>query len=110
VLYQYRDIADVLLRQSVAVDTSSALTGRTPLLDAVMNGDSKTVDKLLQYSADPTVADKVYINDADVTSWLFCGGAVFWIENRSYSHVSRVSNCIRACHCAIMQTLPPLRS
>jgi hypothetical protein len=92
VLYQYRDIADVLLRQGVAVDTSSALTGRTPLLDAVMNGDSKTVDKLLQYSADPTVADNV--SDADVAIWLFCAGAVVWVENRSYNHVSLVSNCI----------------
>jgi ankyrin repeat protein len=90
VLYQYRDIADVLLRQGVAVDTSSALTGRTPLLDAVMNGDSRTVDMLLQYSADPTLADKV--SDADVSSWLFCGGAVLWVDDRSYNHVLLVSN------------------
>lgn len=61
-LHQYRDIADLLLRQGVAVDTHSTQEGRTPLLDAVTNRDAKSVDKLLQYSADPTTTDQVRLS------------------------------------------------
>jgi ankyrin repeat protein len=58
ITYRYRHIAELLLRQGVAVDTQAA-DGNTPLLSAVYSRDVKLVDLLLQYSAHLAVADAV---------------------------------------------------
>lgn len=58
VTFQLRDTVTELLKNGVAVNTQ-AITGRTPLLDAVMSADYKIAELLLKYGADVTLADSV---------------------------------------------------
>lgn len=55
--YQFRPITELLLRHGVAVNTQAGPNLETPLLEATATADTKAVNLLLQYSADPTVCN-----------------------------------------------------